>query len=166
MQGVKEHKSAGKSSGPASSSSAEVQESSSNDSARLNSQASTATTARTNITTTTAASSTTSSSSALSDYQNPDKDQNKEKSENEKEESNDNKTPNILLFSTLLGKGITSWPYNEQTLADALKLKLEQEKTKQEFYRLETMKRSLEVLKQVLLQFQKKHLFIHYNKHH
>lgn len=45
----------------------------------------------------------------------------------------------------------SSWPYTESSLIHAINLKLEQEKTKQEYYKLENLNRSLELLRQSIL---------------
>lgn len=46
----------------------------------------------------------------------------------------------------LLGSSFNDFPVNNDTLAEALRFKAEQERTKQEYYRLEHRKRSLELL--------------------
>ncbi|ODQ79243.1 hypothetical protein BABINDRAFT_162279 [Babjeviella inositovora NRRL Y-12698] len=47
----------------------------------------------------------------------------------------------------LFGPGVTQWAHSEDAFVQALALKTEQEKTKQEFYRLEVTNRSLELLR-------------------
>lgn len=48
---------------------------------------------------------------------------------------------------SLFGPGVTQWVHLEEAFVQALALKTEQEKTKQEFYRLEVTNRSLELLR-------------------
>ncbi|AET38799.1 Bop3p Ecym_3308 [Eremothecium cymbalariae DBVPG len=53
----------------------------------------------------------------------------------------------IPAISSLLGPQVTSWPYSETSLIHALELKVEQEKTKQQYYRLENVSRSIDLVK-------------------
>ncbi|ODV94626.1 hypothetical protein PACTADRAFT_50494 [Pachysolen tannophilus NRRL Y-2460] len=50
----------------------------------------------------------------------------------------------------LLGSSLTSWPFSESSLIRALELKAEQERTKQEYYKVESLSRSIELLKNCL----------------
>lgn len=50
-------------------------------------------------------------------------------------------------FSTIFGKGVSQWPYSETSLKQAIALRSEQEKTKQHYYKLESLNRSLELIK-------------------
>ena len=51
------------------------------------------------------------------------------------------------LFKVLFGTKLTEWPYSEQTLQKALELRISQEKTKQEYYKVEKLNRSIELMK-------------------
>lgn len=59
-------------------------------------------------------------------------------------------TSTSSLLSSLLGASVTAWNYSDDALSQALKLKAEQEKTKQEYYRLETRKKSLKLLSEAI----------------
>ncbi|KAL7666191.1 Uncharacterized protein ABC855_g1785 [[Candida] zeylanoides] len=50
----------------------------------------------------------------------------------------------------LLGPNITSFPYSEQAYVESVKLRAEQERTKQEYYRHETAARNLAILQTAL----------------
>ncbi|CDK25980.1 unnamed protein product [Kuraishia capsulata CBS 1993] len=58
--------------------------------------------------------------------------------------------PSQDVLAALLGNGIKEWPFTETSLIHALALKTEQEKTRQEFYRMETVSRSLELLRHAM----------------
>lgn len=62
--------------------------------------------------------------------------------------SEDSSTSSLL--SSLLGAPVSAWSYSDEALSQALKLKAEQEKTKQEYYRLETRKKSLKLLSEAI----------------
>jgi hypothetical protein len=51
------------------------------------------------------------------------------------------------IFKSLFGADISNWPYSEDSLKSALKLRNSQEITKQEFYKVEQMNRIIEILK-------------------
>ena len=50
----------------------------------------------------------------------------------------------------LLGPNVTSFPFSEETFLNALKLRAEQERTKQEYYRVETANKNLAILQTAL----------------
>ncbi|KHC53666.1 hypothetical protein MEW_01934 [Candida albicans P60002] len=50
----------------------------------------------------------------------------------------------------LLGPNVTSFPFSEETFSNALKLRAEQERTKQEYYRVETANKNLAILQTAL----------------
>lgn len=51
------------------------------------------------------------------------------------------------IFKSLFGSEISEWPYSEESLQKALDLRISQEYTKQEYYRLEKINRIIEVMK-------------------
>lgn len=63
--------------------------------------------------------------------------------------SSDNSSPRHSPrqgLAHLLGSGLAEWPHSDESLTEALRLRQEQERTKQEYYRLETRKRVLDIL--------------------
>ncbi|KAK6883067.1 Protein BOP3 [Candida tropicalis] len=50
----------------------------------------------------------------------------------------------------LLGPNVTAFPFSEESFQDALKLRAEQERTKQEYYRVETANKNLAILQTAL----------------
>lgn len=54
------------------------------------------------------------------------------------------------VLSSLLGSAVSYWNYSDESLSQALRLRAEQERTKQEFYRLELRKRSLDLLHEAM----------------
>lgn len=55
-------------------------------------------------------------------------------------------TPSNSGLLALLGPNVTSFPYSEQAYIDSIRLRAEQERTKQEFYRLEVASKNLAIL--------------------
>ncbi|CDO95519.1 unnamed protein product [Kluyveromyces dobzhanskii CBS 2104] len=53
----------------------------------------------------------------------------------------------VPALAVLLGSNVKSWPYTEETLVHALQLRSQQEQTKRQYYKLENVNRSLELLK-------------------
>lgn len=51
------------------------------------------------------------------------------------------------IFKSLFGSEVTEWPYSEDTLQRAIHLRISQEKTKQEYYRVERLNRVIELMK-------------------
>lgn len=51
------------------------------------------------------------------------------------------------LLDVIFGNSVTDWNMSETTLAKSLDFKIEQEKTKQQYYRLESINRTIELLK-------------------
>ncbi|RCK55273.1 hypothetical protein Cantr_04074 [Candida viswanathii] len=51
---------------------------------------------------------------------------------------------------SLLGPNVTSFPFSDDSFQDALKLRAEQERTKQEYYRVETANKNLAILQTAL----------------
>ena len=66
-------------------------------------------------------------------------------------ESNDNSHNNISrnksLLDIIFGTNVSEWAFSENALMKAMDLKIEQEKTKQQYYRLENLNRSIELFK-------------------
>ncbi|KAG7663932.1 uncharacterized protein J8A68_002559 [[Candida] subhashii] len=56
-------------------------------------------------------------------------------------------SPGLLA---LLGPNITSFPYSEKAFIEALKLRTEQERTKQDYYRVETANKNMTILQTAL----------------
>ncbi|AAS51689.2 ADL231Wp [Eremothecium gossypii ATCC 10895] len=56
----------------------------------------------------------------------------------------------VPAISSLLGPQVANWPYSETSLIHALELKVEQEKTKQQYYKLENVNRSIDLVKTAL----------------
>ncbi|PRT52524.1 hypothetical protein B9G98_00144 [Wickerhamiella sorbophila] len=67
-------------------------------------------------------------------------------SDTEAKQSESRQTSPRQGLGILLGSSFNDFPVNNDTLAEALRFKAEQERTKQEFYRLEHRKRSLDLL--------------------
>lgn len=53
----------------------------------------------------------------------------------------------IPALATLLGSNVKEWPYSEEALIYALRLRAQQEQTKRQYYQLENSNKSLEILK-------------------
>ncbi|CUS24008.1 LAQU0S13e01222g1_1 [Lachancea quebecensis] len=51
------------------------------------------------------------------------------------------------VMSSLFGNECSEWPFSDASLTQALEFKTQQEKTKQQFYKLECVNRSIELLK-------------------
>ncbi|KAL3230808.1 Protein BOP3 [Nakaseomyces bracarensis] len=51
------------------------------------------------------------------------------------------------LLDVIFGNSVTDWNMSETTLAKSLDFKIEQEKTKQQYYRLESINKTIELLK-------------------
>lgn len=51
------------------------------------------------------------------------------------------------IFKSLFGSEIAEWPYSEDTLQRAIHLRISQEKTKQEYYKVERLNRVIELMK-------------------
>lgn len=51
------------------------------------------------------------------------------------------------LLDVIFGNSVTDWNMSETTLAKSLDFKIEQEKTKQQYYRLESINKSIELLR-------------------
>ncbi|SCW01972.1 LAFE_0E11320g1_1 [Lachancea fermentati] len=51
------------------------------------------------------------------------------------------------IMASLFGAQCTDWPFPEESLTQALEFKSQQEKTKQQYYRLESVNKSIELLK-------------------
>lgn len=51
------------------------------------------------------------------------------------------------MFKALFGAEISEWPYSEESLQKALELRISQECTKQEYYKVERMNRVIEIMK-------------------
>lgn len=60
--------------------------------------------------------------------------------------SND-RLPEVPALAVLLGSNVKTWPYSEETLVQALQLRSQQEQTKRQYYKLEQVNQSLELLK-------------------
>ncbi|SCU88516.1 LADA_0E10616g1_1 [Lachancea dasiensis] len=62
---------------------------------------------------------------------------------------NADNTPESLknIMSSLFGTECSEWPFSDSALTQALMFKTQQEKTKQQFYKLECVNRSIELLK-------------------
>lgn len=67
------------------------------------------------------------------------------------QQQQDKKSSKEKNLNNILGSSFESWPYTEASLIHAINLKSEQEKTKQEYYRLESVARSLELMKHLIL---------------
>lgn len=59
---------------------------------------------------------------------------------------NDNKEE-VPALAVLLGSNVKNWPYSEDTLVHALQLRSQQEQTKRQYYKLENVNKTLEMLK-------------------
>ncbi|CAI4728140.1 CLN_G0046610.mRNA.1.CDS.1 [Saccharomyces cerevisiae] len=66
-------------------------------------------------------------------------------------ESNDNSHNNVnkskSLLDIIFGTNVSEWAFSENALMKAMDLKIEQEKTKQQYYKLENLNRSIELFK-------------------
>ncbi|SCU90977.1 LAMI_0E04280g1_1 [Lachancea mirantina] len=51
------------------------------------------------------------------------------------------------IMTSFFGENCSQWPFSEESLARALEFKTQQEKTKQHYYKLESINRSIELLK-------------------
>lgn len=51
------------------------------------------------------------------------------------------------IFKSLFGSGIPEWPYSEDSFQKAILLRISQEKTKQEYYKVERLNRAIELMK-------------------
>lgn len=51
------------------------------------------------------------------------------------------------VFKTLFGAELSEWPYSDHSLNKALELRISQENTKQEYYKVERMNRVIEIMK-------------------
>ncbi|CAI7436059.1 CRE_collapsed_G0047630.mRNA.1.CDS.1 [Saccharomyces cerevisiae] len=64
-------------------------------------------------------------------------------------ESNDNSHNNVnkskSLLDIIFGTNVSEWAFSENALMKAMDLKIEQEKTKQQYYKLENLNRSIEL---------------------
>ncbi|GMF03649.1 unnamed protein product [Ambrosiozyma monospora] len=56
----------------------------------------------------------------------------------------------IDALQTIFGPQMQTWNFTEDTLQSALQVRLEQEKTKQEYYKAEALNRSLEIMKMAI----------------
>ncbi len=74
-------------------------------------------------------------------------DQNRDLNSNYKFKENLKKEFESYNTDCPLGINISTWPYSEETLRDTLRLRIEQEKSKQEYYKLEYRSKCLEILK-------------------
>lgn len=68
---------------------------------------------------------------------------------NEQDEhiSKNNDYSSTQLFKTLFGAEISNWPYSESSLDKSLSLRISQENTKQEYYKVEQLNRILDIMK-------------------
>lgn len=58
--------------------------------------------------------------------------------------------PDLATVQALLGPEITSWNFSDASLKAALELRTERERSRQEYYKLETRKRSAELLQEAM----------------
>ncbi|ODV84218.1 hypothetical protein CANARDRAFT_177091 [[Candida] arabinofermentans NRRL YB-2248] len=58
-----------------------------------------------------------------------------------------NTKENIPALQVLLGPEASTWPFSEESLRQALEVRIQQERTKQEFYKAESINRSLELMR-------------------
>ncbi|CAI4050474.1 hypothetical protein N7582_004924 [Saccharomyces uvarum] len=58
-----------------------------------------------------------------------------------------NACKNKSLLEIIFGTNVSEWAYSENALMKAMDLKIEQEKTKQQYYKLENLNRSIELFK-------------------
>ncbi|EJS41966.1 bop3p [Saccharomyces arboricola H-6] len=61
--------------------------------------------------------------------------------------SHDNTSKNKSLLEIIFGTNVSEWAFSENALMKAMDLKIEQEKTKQQYYKLENLNRSIELFK-------------------
>ncbi|CAI4050187.1 hypothetical protein SKDZ_14G2790 [Saccharomyces kudriavzevii ZP591] len=61
--------------------------------------------------------------------------------------SSNNAIKNKSLLEIIFGTNISEWTFSENALIKAMDLKIEQEKTKQQYYKLENLNRSIELFK-------------------